>query len=186
MTSASSGGHASGGVLGANTGYGDANIAVRNTIIAKNEAVGGDPDVGGAFVSLGHNLIGVLTANATGFDGSDLSGTTATPLDPLLLPLRHNGGPTMTHALAKHSPAINAGDNSGAPATDQRGKPRIVDGTIDIGAYERRAKSGGNDDDDDFWKSWHDCSAVDDDLVDILASDDRPHGHGKVELRRRH
>src|SRR5207249_3899294 len=31
---------------------------------------------------------------------------------------------------------INAGDNTDAPAADQRGFPRIVAGRIDIGAYE--------------------------------------------------
>jgi hypothetical protein len=36
------------------------------------------------------------------------------------------------------SPAINAGDNTGAPATDQRGRPRILGGTIDIGAFESK------------------------------------------------
>jgi hypothetical protein len=53
------------------------------------------------------------------------------------LPLGWYGGPTQTHALAEDSPAINAGDNTNAPPTDQRGQPRIVGGTIDIGSYER-------------------------------------------------
>ena len=34
------------------------------------------------------------------------------------------------------SPARDAGDNADAPATDQRGLPRVVAGTIDIGAFE--------------------------------------------------
>ena len=73
------------------------------------------------FTDLGHNLIGV---------------------DPHLDPLADNGGPTPTHALLPNSPAIDAGDNTDAPATDQRGIARITDGdgdgeaTIDIGAFE--------------------------------------------------
>src|SRR5262249_18997532 len=41
-------------------------------------------------------------------------------------------------ALLPNSPAINAGDNTGATDFDQRGAPfrRIVGGTIDIGAFE--------------------------------------------------
>ena len=58
-------------------------------------------------------------------------------------PLADNGGPTMTMALLAGSPAIDHGSNSlavgadGKPlATDQRGFVRIVNGTVDIGAYE--------------------------------------------------
>jgi len=51
-------------------------------------------------------------------------------------PLQDNGGPTFTHALLCGSPAIDAGDNTDAPKTDQRGSPRIVNDVIDIGAYE--------------------------------------------------
>ena len=58
------------------------------------------------------------------------------PLNPRLGPLADNGGSTLTHALLSGSPAINAGDNTGAPATDQRGWPRIACGTTDIGAFE--------------------------------------------------
>src|SRR6516225_3354178 len=44
-------------------------------------------------------------------------------------------------ALLPGSPAIDAGDNTDAPMWDQRGPgfPRIVHGTIDIGAYEVQA-----------------------------------------------
>lgn len=53
-----------------------------------------------------------------------------------------NGGPTLTHVPLNGSPAINAGDNSDLPPTDQRGYPRIADATgsgleiDDIGAVE--------------------------------------------------
>ena len=59
--------------------------------------------------------------------------------------LANNGGPTETIALLSGSPAIDAGSNDlavdaqGDPlATDQRGTgfPRIVNGTVDIGAFE--------------------------------------------------
>ncbi|HRZ39187.1 MAG TPA: VCBS repeat-containing protein, partial [Candidatus Paceibacterota bacterium] len=39
-------------------------------------------------------------------------------------------------ALLLTSPAINAGDSSGAPAFDQRGSNRVVCGAMDIGAFE--------------------------------------------------
>ena len=57
--------------------------------------------------------------------------------------LTDNGGYTKTHALLDGSPALNNGSNSravdqgGSPlATDQRGDIRIVDTTVDVGAYE--------------------------------------------------
>jgi hypothetical protein len=97
----------------------------------------------GTFVSGGHNLIGVVDGFATGFGAaSDQLGTSSDPLDPLLGPLANNGGPTQTHALLAGSPAIDKGDNTGAPATDQRGvaRPRDGDGNgsllVDIGAFE--------------------------------------------------
>jgi hypothetical protein len=133
----------SGGVVGIQNDPFTPDVNVRNTIIAKNSATDWDPDVSGPFQSQGHNLIGVLTANATGFVASDVRGTAAVPLDPRLKPLGHNGGRTMTHALRHDSPAVNAGDNADAPPTDQRGHTRIVGGTIDIGSYE--ADFGGGE-----------------------------------------
>lgn len=68
-----------------------------------------------------------------------------TGVDPALGTLTDNGGVTETMALQPGSPAINAGSNAlaedaeGDPlTTDQRGTsfPRILGGTVDIGAYE--------------------------------------------------
>jgi CSLREA domain-containing protein len=60
--------------------------------------------------------------------------------DLMLGPLADNGGPTQTIALGPGSVAIDAGDNSAAEClgTDQRGPgyPRIVNGRVDIGAFE--------------------------------------------------
>lgn len=55
---------------------------------------------------------------------------------PLLGPLRANGGPTPTHALLSHSPAIDAGNNNANRQTDQRGFARTSGPAPDIGAYE--------------------------------------------------
>jgi probable HAF family extracellular repeat protein len=107
-----------------------------NTIIAGDTAVS-DPDIVGTISSLGHNLIGDGTGGG-GYAATDLVGTSDNPIDPKLGPLQDNGGPTPTLALLPDSPAIDAGDNTYAPEWDQRGfrYPRVVNGTIDIGAFE--------------------------------------------------
>jgi hypothetical protein len=102
-----------------------------NTIVGLNNEPGNIPDdVWGAFSSLGHNLIG-NASGSTGFASSDLLN-----INPVLGSLADNGGPTLTQTPLPGSPAIDAGDNTYASATDQRGLPRIVDGTVDIGAVE--------------------------------------------------
>jgi hypothetical protein len=126
-------------------------VQLRNTILALNTATGTGPDGNGAFISNGHNLVGNNSAAtitpAPGATG-DLIGTNASPINPLLGALQNNGGPTQTRALLPGSPAINAGDNAaianppfgGPPFTDQRGTGfnRIVNTTVDIGAFESR------------------------------------------------
>jgi hypothetical protein len=106
-------------------------LKLHDTILADNTA-GGGADLYGNIISLGHNLIGNTTWG-TGFAASDLLN-----VNPQLGTLQNNGGPTQTMALLTGSPAIDAGDNASAPAFDQRGTgfPRIVGGTIDIGAFE--------------------------------------------------
>jgi hypothetical protein len=107
-------------------------LQMHDTILADNTAATQGPDLSGGVTSQGYNLIG-NSSGGTGFAASDLLN-----IDPQLGPLQNNGGPTQTMALLPGSPAINAGDSSGAPAYDQRGPgfPRIVNGTIDIGAFE--------------------------------------------------
>jgi hypothetical protein len=116
-----------------------ATIISRNTILAANTAAG-SPDISGVLTSQGHNLIGDGTGGS-GYDATDLVGTSSNPIDPLLGPLQDNGGPTFTMTLLPGSPAINAGDPTDAPMWDQRGPgyPRVVNGMIDIGAYEHQA-----------------------------------------------
>src|SRR6185369_10737031 len=75
--------------------------------------------------SYGFNLIGSATGPLIP-GPADQSGLTGAALK--LGPLQDNGGPTFTQALLCGSPAIDAGNNSGAPATDQRGFARIVGG----------------------------------------------------------
>lgn len=64
--------------------------------------------------------------------------TTTQGTCPLLGPLRDNGGPTKTHALMSHSPAIDTGNTSGDGLSpfDQRGLARVSGAAADIGAYE--------------------------------------------------
>ncbi len=129
---------------------GPGSVTLENTIIAVNTAANGlgdttgapipGPDVDGAVISNGHNLLGKAT-EATGFTGTgDLTGA-----NPMLGPLADNGGPTETMELLPGSDAIDAGVAAGA-TTDQRGTPRTVDdpGVVnaatsdgtDIGAFE--------------------------------------------------
>jgi hypothetical protein len=105
---------------------------LHNTLIALNSAPVG-PDMAGQIDSQGFNLVGDGSA-AYGFVDSDLVGTHDNPIDPMLGSLADNGGPTLTMALLDGSPAIDAGDSTGAPLVDQRGLPR--DEPPDIGAFE--------------------------------------------------
>jgi hypothetical protein len=116
----------------------DGTANVGNTIVAGNAATTSGPDAFGTFASEGNNLIGE-TDGSSGWVTSDLTGTIAQPLEPLLAPLENYGGATQTMALLPGSPAIDAGNNALVPAgitTDQRFGPRIVNGIVDIGAFE--------------------------------------------------
>src|SRR5207245_954966 len=115
-----------------------ATLTTRNTIMADNRDPSGSGDFSGTITSAGHNLLQNPTgATIVGDPTGDIYG-----VDPLLGPLADNGGPTLTHAAG--SPVVDLGDNTNAPATDQRGFPRVVDGNldgvaiIDIGAFERQ------------------------------------------------
>ena len=110
-------------------------VTLTNMIIAGNlaSAAANGPDVHGAIASQGVNLIGNTTAGS-GFSNSDLLN-----VNPNLASLANNGGPTPTLNFAGSSPAIDAGGNSFAPVSDQRGFVRIVGSKIDIGALEAQS-----------------------------------------------
>jgi hypothetical protein len=120
---------------------------LHNTLIAGNfnGATGTTADdvYGGLNPGGDCNLIGDgtgMTGLSDGVNGNQV-GSFDNPIDPLLGPLADNGGPTLTHALLSGSPAIDAGNNAYATDWDQRGPgyPRIVNGIIDIGAFEVQA-----------------------------------------------
>lgn len=105
---------------------------IYDTILAGNTNSDFITDAGDV-ISGGHNLFGAVTSAITTTTG-DYTGVLSAALH--LGPLAFNGGPTRTHALLPGSLALDNGDNTSAPATDQRGETRIVNTTIDIGAYE--------------------------------------------------
>ena len=113
----------------------DGAAMLKNTIVADNVSrdptltTGGVDNCSVPTVSQGHNLSdsAQCALTATG----DRQG-----VDPKLGPLDDYGGSTDTHPLLAGSPAINHGDNSGCPSTDQRGIARLQGPACDIGAFE--------------------------------------------------
>ncbi|MFO0954223.1 MAG: right-handed parallel beta-helix repeat-containing protein [Isosphaeraceae bacterium] len=125
-------------------------VTLADTIVAGNTDTTSVSDAYGDFTSLGHNLIGGAD-DSTGWVASDLTGTNASPLNPLLAPLGNYGGPTQTMPPLPGSPAIAAGDTTLIPdgiTTDQRGLGRTLNGAVDIGAAQTQGFTlsavGGN------------------------------------------
>jgi hypothetical protein len=128
-------------------------VTLTRTLVSGNTASSG-PEISnsGTVLADNHNLFGVDgTAGVEGFTpgATDIVPPAGVQLADILDPtLAFHGGPTQTHALVPGSPAIDAGgpvctDATGDPLdTDQRGRPRVVDGNsdgtpaCDIGAVE--------------------------------------------------
>jgi hypothetical protein len=124
--------------VGAGGIFGD--LTLNNSIVAGNAAPA-SPELDGT-VQAQYSLI----QNPAGVSFAANSGHTITGKDPLLSPLGNYGGPTQTMPPMFGSPVIDAGNNAlaldanGQPlTTDQRGLPRIVNGTVDMGAVEVQA-----------------------------------------------
>lgn len=134
---ADSGGFGGGGIIN----VANSPIYLLNSIVANNRDNAPfvrSPDCFGPLQSLGYNLIGDTTHCV-------ISGTMTgnlTDVDPLLGPLRDNGGNTLTHALLPGSPAIDTASPIICLIRDQRNILRPYNGNglefawCDIGAYE--------------------------------------------------
>ncbi|MEZ4771961.1 MAG: choice-of-anchor Q domain-containing protein [Bacteroidia bacterium] len=111
-------------------------VTFKSTLIAGNMGTGSGQDVfsAGTIKSLGYNLVGQDDLAIFPSKSTDITGTAASPVDPMLDVLANNGGATQTHALLCGSPAIDAGD-PGNNSADQRGMI-VFNGTRDIGAFE--------------------------------------------------
>jgi hypothetical protein len=108
-----------------------------NSLVAENTAAT-DPDIKGPVTLADHDLIGNSSGSSgisNGVGGNQV-GSNASPIDPRLGPLQNNGGPTQTEALLPGSPALGQADNTKAPPTDQRGRPRNLKKPTDIGAFQ--------------------------------------------------
>jgi hypothetical protein len=126
---------AGGGGILVGGGSSAARVLPRSTIVAGNTAFVAGPDVKGAVISLGYNLVG-KTDDSSGWTAQDLQGTSSAPVDPKLGPLKDNGGPTPTHAVLAGSPAIQKGDPALNFTFDQRYTPRAYVSAPDVGAFE--------------------------------------------------
>ena len=108
--------------------YNEENLSMTNTLIADN-------DQDNCFLRAG------IHSNGGNLDSGTTCGLFARNDDlfdrePLLAPLRNNGGPTPTMALRPGSPAIDAGIPLASITIDQRGLTRPRRKSFDIGAFE--------------------------------------------------
>jgi hypothetical protein len=101
-------------------------LRLHNSIVAYGGTNGNSY---GTITDDGYNISSDSSAQL--FGGSSYNYT-----DPKLGPLANYGGPTFCMALLSNSPAIDFGDSSGIPNTDQRGYVRPLGAGPDIGAFE--------------------------------------------------
>lgn len=105
-------------------------VTLGSSIVANNYSRVDDEDLAGTFYS-DHSLIKTPGAYALVSGPGNILGQ-----DPLLGPLRDNGGPTLTMLPATTSPVIDTG--SADTTVDQRGSPRPAGASYDMGAVERQ------------------------------------------------
>ncbi len=135
-----------GGLTGGGINLRVPGVMINNSIVAGNyQGSGTTPnDIRGFNLSntSAYNLIG-SGGSAGLIDG--INGNQVGVRNLALGPLANNGGPTLTMQLLPGSSAIGRGSTAFVTAgeTDQRGLPRIVQGSVDIGAFEGQLADPG-------------------------------------------
>ncbi|MBL7799346.1 MAG: T9SS type A sorting domain-containing protein [Chitinophagales bacterium] len=120
-----------------NASFGGEIYSSNSSLSTKNSIIIGDVAPPSYCFSVGNNIFSNSYACSR---PSDRIGVTAAMLH--LDSLAYNGGYTKTFALLAGSIAINAGDTSKAPITDQRGMPRVC--KVDVGAFEYQTNLSSN------------------------------------------
>jgi len=155
-------------------------LTVERTIVSDNNVTSGmsfvpDDVFTASGTTVASNDYNIIRAN-TGF-GFSVQTNDRLGIDPFLMPLADNGGPTQTIALGGMSPAIDAGPTP-LPSVpflngDQRGFRRERDGdrdgetmNTDIGAFELQSPS------DVFVDAISDFNIVDGRVGDFIVTDD--------------
>ncbi|HEV3184795.1 MAG TPA: choice-of-anchor Q domain-containing protein [Xanthobacteraceae bacterium] len=151
---------AAGGAIYSTVGA-STSTTLSNSIVAGNAAAvaGSDLDLDGTGLTfVGNSILGSAPAGAATFGGTgtytQINGADPAALATVFARVGHNphtgvlsgvladnGGPVKTVAINPAGIAYNAGPNTPLPpdiAVDARGFPRVVGGTVDIGAFEQQ------------------------------------------------
>jgi hypothetical protein len=107
-------------------------LALLNSIIANNFGAPGCVKEVGSTVTFSAGASNVIEGDG----GCGTAGVNYSTSDPAIA---FGAGPIYHFRPLAGSPIINAGDAAsvGGAVTDQRGQPRVVDGTVDLGSVER-------------------------------------------------
>ena len=130
-----------GGAIDVGRRVGAGVLTTVSTIYAYNVVGGG----ASSDITLTAGTIAASSANNLVMDASTAGGLSngvngnLVGVDPIFGDLADNGGSTVTHALLRGSPAIDAGSNPTSLGTDQRGSARVSGDAPDIGAFESEA-----------------------------------------------
>ncbi len=152
---------------GINGSFFSSTHTMTHSIVANNQVADGDTmvdsDLAGEF-SANYSLVETLDSGAAVNGTGNIVG-----VDPQLSVLADNGGRSKTHAIARTSPAYNAGqpNEQGPFSFDQRSLSpfdRVQAGRIDIGAFELGLAPSGDFD----GNSAYNCADIDG-LVEMVA-----------------
>ena len=125
--------------IGGGTGGGiflydaSAQMTIVNTVVASNFQAAAANDVTGTIGTSTHSVFGTavtITNNINNINNLQNVG------NPGLNSLSDHGGTVLTQNMIAESVLINAGFNGSLPSADVNGNPRIVAGTVDVGATE--------------------------------------------------